>query len=765
MNRIKQILTGENIEHILDETILRIFREGLIKSSDSEILSLIKLYHPDLFATRENEILHFQALFYKTLPEPSTLREQIFKIYQDVIFDNFHHNYTPIQVDIANGISNNQVFSFSAPTSTGKSFVIMNLIKECASDVVVIVPSRALINEYYAKLCELIPQKSVNILTFIERINTAHAQKNVFIVTPERCREIFKFSNVFKVGLFLFDEAQLSNEDNQRGMFFDSIVRKCNTKFPNAKLIFAQPFVSNPDSQITRNKLLEKQSFSKNYRHQNVGQLYLAYENSKFYHFGIDKSIMGSRKEECSFDPIIRCIESGGSILFYVSKSKILSRGFHDEFNEYISKCKKITDINALLLIEKIQEYTGGKTTKNQNYYSLFIDLLSYGIVVHHGSMPLEARLLVEEFTRKGFCKICFATSTLEQGINMPFDIVFIDRLEASDPLGVKNLIGRAGRSSTTPKFDYGSIVIRASAMSRFRQLMATPIVLKSTSMLDIENLDDIDLNEIKQELNEGTYDDSLNLPQSKLEILSSEENKEIIKQLLDYLFIDQNFVSANIITNGDRWAKLVSLFDNFYSYYLRRELSQGEKGVLHTAIRILVWRVEAKTFKNMCQLRYQYVSRAKERALYKRRNAENRLEAKFTARYQDIPNKKCVSLSLIDRGVLARDVDYDTVVYDTYDYIDKFIGFKLSDILYAAFYKYFLNNGDDRALMAANYIKYGTNDSQEIWLLKYGVTFEDMPLLKPHLKSINQQELVVSPTYYQLPKEKRKVIERFVNE
>ena len=99
---------------------------------------------------------------------------------------------------------------------------------------------------------------------------------------------------------------------------------------------------------------------------------------------------------------------------------------------------KKISDENALILIEKIQKYTGGKTTKNQNYYSLFIDLLSYGIVVHHGSMPLEARLLVEEFTRKGFCKICFATSTLEQGINMPFDIVFIDRLESSDPLGVK---------------------------------------------------------------------------------------------------------------------------------------------------------------------------------------------------------------------------------------------------------------------------------------------------------------------------------------
>ena len=87
-----------------------------------------------------------------------------------------------------------------------------------------------------------------------------------------------------------------------------------------------------------------------------------------------------------------------------------------------------------------------------------------------------------------------------------------------------------------------------------------------------------------------------------------------------------------------------------------------------------------------------------------------------------------------------------------------------MSDILYAAFYKYFLQNGDDRALTAANYIKYGTNDNQEIWLLKYGVMFEDMTILKPHITSINQNELIVNHTFYQLPEDKRRAVERFVN-
>lgn len=69
----------------------------------------------------------------------------------------------------------------------------------------------------------------------------------------------------------------------------------------------------------------------------------------------------------------------------------------------------------------------------------------------------------------------------------------FLDRLEASDPIGVKNLIGRAGRSSESPEFDYGCVVIRSSGMTKFRKLMNTEDRLSSKSMLDEERLDDDD--------------------------------------------------------------------------------------------------------------------------------------------------------------------------------------------------------------------------------------------------------------------------------
>lgn len=83
----------------------------------------------------------------------------------------------------------------------------------------VVVPSRALINEYFNTLCDAITDKSVNILTFIDKINIKRAKRNIFIVTPERCKELFKQKEEFNIDIFLFDEAQLSNEESSRGIF------------------------------------------------------------------------------------------------------------------------------------------------------------------------------------------------------------------------------------------------------------------------------------------------------------------------------------------------------------------------------------------------------------------------------------------------------------------------------------------------------------------------------------------------------------------
>ena len=93
---------------------------------------------------------------------------------------------------------------------------------------------------------------------------------------------------------------------------------------------------------------------------------------------------------------------------------------------------------------------------------------MSYGIIVHHGSIPLRVRSIIEQFINDGFAKLCFATSTLIQGVNMPFDLVWIESFrfygtEDEKALNLKNLIGRAGRTlGTSSSFNFGYEIGRA---------------------------------------------------------------------------------------------------------------------------------------------------------------------------------------------------------------------------------------------------------------------------------------------------------------
>ncbi|PKV48867.1 helicase-like protein [Aquimarina sp. MAR_2010_214] len=767
-NLISNIIESKNINGVFSYVLENLYKNGPVSTTDMEILSYLKLYNPEEFEIYQDRVLNYMGVFYKNI-EPKTLKEVVFRQYRKYITDTYEYTYTPVQANIIKGIQSNKCFSFSAPTSTGKSFVFMNLIQKNTEDIVIVVPSRALINEYFIKLNELIADKSVNILTFIDKINTKHSNRNVFIVTPERCRELFKFKNSYNVALFLFDEAQLSNEESKRGLYFDSIVRRAQKSFPDASFVFAHPFVKNPESQIKKNHFLPETSGSIQFEQKNVGQIFLC-SNAEwnYYHFGIDKSIMGNRKIKCSFDPIEQSILNGGAALFYVTKSKIYSNEFRFRFKKYIDLCNEIEDERVDIYIEQLKEYTGGDSIADKNYYSHLIALLKRGIVIHHGSLPLQTRSIIENFTQEGLCRICFATSTLEQGINMPFDVVFLDRLESSKPLSVKNLIGRAGRSSVQQKFDYGYVIVSSAAkMSSFRNIMSQDEELDDVSSLEKSEQKDDDYNDFKEAILNDTYSDEYNLTEKDLAKLSSESTEDVVIKILNSLFSDDEIVPLNRLNRDTRnRLQLYIYFRHLYSIYLGRNLEDGEGNVLDTAIKIMLWKVHGKTFKNICWYRYSHVSKTNERSrLEKIGQSTNHIEAEFLTGYHDIPDKNHRVYSIYPKGSKASSVDYDLIMYDTYDYIDKLIGFKLSDIFYASFMKYFEKSQDLRSEKLAKYIRYGTDNERHIWMLRYGMSFEDIELLEPHIESIDSEEIVFKNSIYSVPEELRLSIERFINE
>lgn len=768
-NFIRRIQENENISDIFSFVLNNLFRSGPNRTSDLEILTLLRIYHPQEFAEHLGKVLYFIGIFYKHNLQANSLEEVIFGQYRRHIKQEYHHYYTPVQAKILYSIQNKKCFSFSAPTSTGKSFVFLNQIKESKSDVVIIVPSRALINEYLIKLDHALQDKSINILTFIDKINTKKAIRNIFIVTPERCRELFRLKLQFKIDLFLFDEAQLSNEESTRGLLFDGMVRRCYKNFPDSTFVFAHPFVKNPEAQFLKNNIEFNIGNFKQFVQKNVGQIFFHHEksSSSFYHFGIDKFVMGNFKVLSPFDPIETILKANGSVLFYVSKASIKNNKVFIEFQDYIKLCNEYSDEIVSDYIQDLTEYTGGNTDKNKDYYSKLISYLKRGIVIHHGSLPLKIRSILEKYTNAGLCKICFATSTLEQGVNMPFDLVYLNKLEGSKPLSVKNLIGRAGRSTMEYKFDYGFVVVKN--IRNFRNIMVQDEELETTSLLDIEEPEkDDDYNDFKDAILNEAFDDELNLTENQVRKLSSQDIFATIEQLLNSIFEGEDIISLETLNEDiNEKHSLYDKFEEIYSNYLGRELSHGEQNVFNTAIKIIIWKVHGKTFKNICWYRYSYTSLSNLRRLQKNnRLFLDRLQSKwYTECPTEFPNKNLQpynALSLDGKNILARDVDYDFIISDTYDYIDKLIGFKLSDVFYAAFIKYYEQYEDPRALKLSKYIKYGTDNERHILLLRYGLTFEDILILDEHIANVSEEEIIVKNTIYELPEKQVEPLRRY---
>jgi hypothetical protein len=85
--------------------------------------------------------------------------------------------------------------------------------------------------------------------------------------------------------------------------------------------------------------------------------------------------------------------------------------------------------------------------------------LLQQGIAVHHGQLPVRVRRLMTDVIRSNIVSITVATSTLTEGVNMPFDVIILPAIVRKQLKGQDryefvtisvpeflNLAGRAGR-------------------------------------------------------------------------------------------------------------------------------------------------------------------------------------------------------------------------------------------------------------------------------------------------------------------------------
>lgn len=736
---LKQIKTTETPSKDLSELIDVLHREGPKDSELLESLSFFKEFHPLVFKEFEEKIISALGLFYK-VNDPSNLYSFLMQGF-GVEHQNDHGALlTPVQASIRRAMDDKQYISISAPTSAGKSYSIRDFIAEGSGDAVVVVPSRALIAEYMNSMHRKFQgNKNIMISFFVDLVYNSRELRRIFVLTPERSKDLYKFKDRLNIETVFFDEAQIS-EESSRGIIFDVSVRRIKKHFPNAKIIFAHPFIENPEAQFSKHQLSSDVSYGRAYLHGSVGKLCIFKKGNKYYYFSPYLSEGDKQKNCIEFDGDFRsfALTKAHSVLVYVSKNSIYKDKFQEGFEDYISDLTELTEDGALEIIRNISHIVGADTSRHK---SSLVDLLKKGVVIHHGSIPLEVRFLIEDFIRKKYSSLCFATSTLAQGINMPFDIVWLEnnRFDGNDnerALAFKNLIGRAGRLTPAKVFDYGYVYTNNAKL--FTKRIQTAFALTNQSILEspLSGEHENDERELIEAIQNDTFDDGKNIPMSKAQRLSSQASFQACEQFLNIFYRYPNDLQRSIggsenrnnRDNAKAWLKLI------YEASLGRILYHGERNVFNQAIDIFFHAAQGRTFSEIVGLRYSAITN---------RDNPNEPYASFSQPAKKLPDSSLnKAFSLFPRQTRKELVSYDSIIYDTYDYLDTVISFSLSDIFIAAFEIYREQNNDNRADDIIELFRYNTNNKRHILLLRYGFPPEIVREIDPYVQEIDENNI-----------------------
>lgn len=455
-NVTNKISTHRNIAQDIVVMLSTIFEDndellGLIKVSENLILSNISNYAglnkvaSDNVEIKEDFLTAIASATAKSLNRVKGADEEYYSDSQRIAISNLLHT---------------QFYSFSAPTSMGKTYIIRNflsqkLLEKETKCITMILPTKALINEVEEDLIEKykteLKENNYVIITIPDQVLLFSNQKKILLFTPERLLQTFNENTVTKIDYLFIDEAQKIFENDDRTPYYYKIFDKVNSEMPLAKVYFSSPYAKNPNEllNLISNRYKENRSElakSDVFEFSPVSQKQFLIDHKtgwvEIYNI-LEKTTQNIYKTSLSWQEIIeQQTRKGPTIVYCKSKNDVITYA-----NEYAKTIKEKTNLSSdvKMLIKKVE------TDIHKDYY--LIPLLKKGIAFHMGIMPSEIRKSIETIVKhrqSGGIDIVFCTSTLLEGVNLPAVNIFIlSHHKGTSNLSVlefKNLIGRAGR-------------------------------------------------------------------------------------------------------------------------------------------------------------------------------------------------------------------------------------------------------------------------------------------------------------------------------
>ncbi|HBO2745114.1 DEAD/DEAH box helicase [Pseudomonas aeruginosa] len=373
--------------------------------------------------------------------------------------------FSKFQLEAWNALRLKRSSTLSAPTSAGKSYVILlHLVERYrrsgSCSIVYLVPTRALINQVSAdaqREFEKSNIREVTITTVPVDMSLGEAGKALYVFTQERLEALLINSPSLSIDLVVIDEAQMLS-DGSRGILLESVVDKVLQSNPNAQFVFSGPMIENPgffgevfgidsfESCATKQSPVTQNIISLKYGEKpNVAvDVYLAARDSQRF----IQSVQIKHRLLSETDRI-----SHISYLFGRSGSSIVYAGGKAEAEKVALKISGEVERHSEVAKnehEDLSELIGFVKKHVHKNYAL-VNSLKNGVGFHYGHMPSLLRKELEDHFKARKIDYLVCTSTLLYGLNLPARNLFLlkpttGRGSAISGTDFWNLAGRAGR-------------------------------------------------------------------------------------------------------------------------------------------------------------------------------------------------------------------------------------------------------------------------------------------------------------------------------
>lgn len=344
-------------------------------------------------------------------------------------------------------------FSYSGPTSMGKSFVVQTYIKEqiekgITKNFAILVPTKALINEVRSSMFDSLQNdlkdKNYRIVSAIGEIYLQQPHNFIFIMTPERMHHLLIEHSDLQIDFVFIDEAHKISERGGRSSYYYKVISQLYRLKSTPTIVFASPNIPNPELYLRTIPGVQPEKI----RH--IASRFTPVSQFKFFMDLPNNKMFIHNEHTKSLEAVYRV--PGDMTL-----AKIIQRVGRGKQNViYCSSRQKVVDF-AIAYARDLHPLNNPELTKlandikNDVHRECYLaELIEKGVAYHVGYLPANLRLRIEQSFERGNLRTIFCTSTLVEGVNLPADNLFITSYRNGtanmDEVEFRNLVGRVGR-------------------------------------------------------------------------------------------------------------------------------------------------------------------------------------------------------------------------------------------------------------------------------------------------------------------------------